>query len=87
MRSRDTSSGRRYHTDGDFDGELVIQVRPDEVEPNGPGAEPGYAVRLPWNDLLDMVADRVHEHRVKALENMSALELLGLPSANMTVMD
>jgi hypothetical protein len=55
MISHDTASGRRYHHNGDFTGDVVINVERDEIftfsSPEGSGAQ----VQIPFTDLIDIV--------------------------------
>lgn len=78
MHSYDTRNGRRFHTNGAFTGEVIIQVSDAEVRPND--GVPGSAVTLDWTDLLDMVAAKVHDYRKETLDDATAEELLGLPA-------
>jgi hypothetical protein len=57
MISDDTNGGRRYHHNGDFSGEVIINIGDDELSrvptPDGGHA---YQVSIPFTDLLDIVA-------------------------------
>jgi hypothetical protein len=55
MHSYTTGTGRRFHTDGDFRGMVLVQVGPDEVKDG--------LVELPWRDLVAIVAEKVRYHR------------------------
>lgn len=58
MHSNTTSSGRRYHHNGDFSGEVWINLGPGEFEGEVYADAPGGMIaKIPMQDLRDIVAE------------------------------
>jgi hypothetical protein len=56
MISDDTRSGRTYHHNGDFSGEIRINVTDTEINSHTkPDGTAGYSVDIPFADLVDIV--------------------------------
>lgn len=75
MITNTTGAGRAYHHNGDFSGEVVINVTEDELS-SVPGGL--HQVGLPMADLIDIVAAYIYRQRLEALEKATVRELLGL---------
>lgn len=55
MISDDTQAGRRYHHNGDFSGEIIINISDDELHRVMVPEGQAYQVSIPFTDLLDIV--------------------------------
>lgn len=74
------NNGRVFLHNGDFSGDLLINVGPgelEELEP-APGEASGYRVTIPFGDIKAIVAEYVLRSRIDALEAAGADELLGV---------
>jgi hypothetical protein len=70
MHSAETRSGRTYHHNGDFSGEVWIAVAPSEVG--------GGVAKIPAGDLIDIVAEYIRDRHIVSIEAADTEELLGL---------
>lgn len=70
-----TDADRTYHHNGDFSGDVLINVAEDEVR-TIPGG--GLQVAIPMADLIDIVARYVRRERVIRLETASPRDVLGI---------
>lgn len=74
-----TSSGRTYHHNGDFSGEVMIVAQGIEVRQFKEGQGDEYAlVSIPTADLVDIVGECVRRQRVIAAESLPTWALVGL---------
>lgn len=57
MPTSTTPSGRRYHHNGDFSGEIWIELTADELSLQVSADMPAAAVRISTQDILDIADD------------------------------
>lgn len=76
MITGETGAGRRFHHNGDYSGEVWVNMRPDEVEAGRFGDEEYVTVKIPMEDLLDIVGEYVRMQRIQELESVDVRTLL-----------
>jgi hypothetical protein len=77
MISRELTSGRTVHRNGDYSGEVRIRASQSEVtaEEGYRGGEDYFYVELPFADLLEIVAGYLTARKIGELEQMSTEEV------------
>jgi hypothetical protein len=81
-----TTSGRTYHHNGDYSGEVHLIMRPDEVDEDADlGGRAFMVAKVPMEDLIDIVAEYVYQKaeyvyqkRVQRLRSAGARTLLDI---------
>ena len=75
MISDDTRAGRRYHHNGDFSGEVHIMMAEDEVEHDSFAGETFVTVRIPMEDLRDIVTAAMRGEALDAIEQADQIQI------------
>jgi hypothetical protein len=74
-----TRSGRTYHHNGDFSGEVWVNMSPNEVDAGTSFDGKEYVtVNIPTADLVDIVGEYVRRQRISAAEQLPTWALVGL---------
>lgn len=81
MITHKTGSGRTYHHNGDFSGEVWVIATPEEVEEGRFADKAFYTVKIPTEDLIDIVGQYALGQRITELEDADPRDLLGLSPA------
>lgn len=73
-------NGRVFLHNGDYSGDLLINVSPKEVEKldPAPGEPPTMRVTIPFDDIKTIVAEYVLRNRTREMRDASADDLLGV---------
>lgn len=75
MISNDTSAGRRYHHNSDFSGEIHIIMDEAEVEHGSFAGETFVTVRIPMEDLRDIVTEAMRGEALDAIEQADQIQI------------
>jgi hypothetical protein len=82
MHSFDAPSGRTYHHNGDFSGDVrlitTVEVLTDDRQSF---VQKETEIDIPFADLAALVAEYVRRERASALDSMGTGEILGIPGA------
>lgn len=65
-----------FHHNGDYSGEVLVQVPAGNVR--GGFGDAHVVVEVPFAALVSLVADAVRGQRIARLENMPDAEILGI---------
>jgi len=77
-------SGRKYHHNGDFSGDVIACVSPGDVtQEHDPEVGDFSAVSIPAEDILAVAAEFVRSKRIEQLESADPISIL-LRAENVT---
>ena len=72
MHTTVTESGRPFHHNGDFSGDVILNVDADKVEHGRFNGEEYVQVTIPMEDLVGIVGEYVRRLRIERLEHRPA---------------
>lgn len=73
-----TRSGRTYHHNGDYSGEVWVNMSPEEVDAGSFDGTQYVTVKIPTADLVDIVGEYARRQHINAAEQLPTWALVGL---------